>query len=139
VPDTVVWTPQRAEPALPWARPALWPALKRGITGACPGCGKTHLFRGFIRPTAECSQCGAPLGRVPADDVPPYVTIMLVGHIVVPLMLLLERAESPPLWVHTAIFVPLTLALTIGLLRPIKGAVMGLMLHLGMPRPEGDA
>lgn len=139
MPDSipVTWTPAREIAASD--RPALWPALKRGLTAACPVCGKGHLFSSFIRPSKTCASCNAPLGRVPADDVPPYVTIMIVGHIVVPLMLLLERTETPPLWVHTIIWVPLTLALTIGLLRPVKGAVMGLMLHLGMPRPEGDA
>jgi uncharacterized protein (DUF983 family) len=83
-----------------------------------------------------CSACGAPVGRVRADDAPPYFTIFLVGHIVVPLMLLLERGSAPDLWVMAAIFLPLTLALCLILLRPVKGATLGLMLALGMTGGE---
>ncbi len=136
--EPVIWQPARASaPSL--ARPALGIALKRGILGTCPNCGKSNLFRGFLRPVAICAHCGTELGRVRADDIPPYITIMLVGHIVVPLMLWLERAQTPPLWVHTAIFIPVTLALTLALIRPVKGGVVGLMLHLGMVKAEGDA
>jgi uncharacterized protein (DUF983 family) len=139
VPDSapVVWT--SAVAALPASdRPRLGEALKRGLLGKCPACGKAHLFRGFLRPVEACAKCGYPLGRVRADDLPPYFVILIVGHIVVPSMLWLERAETPPLWVHTAIWIPLTLGLTMALLRPVKGAVVGLMVHLGMPRPEAD-
>lgn len=141
MPDTapVLWQPDRAAKLPAWGRPALASALKRGATGACPACGRGRLFAGFLRPVAACSACAAPLGRVPADDVPPYVTILIVGHIVVPLMLAYERAAAPPVWLNAAIFVPLTLALTLALIRPVKGAVVGLMLHLGMTRPEADA
>ena len=54
-------------------------------------------------------------------------------------MLWLERAHAPELWVQTAIWVPLTLALSLALMRPIKGATVGLMLKLGFGRPAGDA
>jgi uncharacterized protein (DUF983 family) len=140
VPDSapVVWKPAAAPALPPWGRPALGDALKRGLFGMCPACGKAHLFRGFLRPVEACSSCGAPLGKVRADDLPPYFTILIVGHVVVPLMLWLERAEAPPLWVHSAIWVPVTLGMTLGLLRPVKGVVVGLMVHLGMPRPEED-
>jgi uncharacterized protein (DUF983 family) len=139
VPDIapVVWKPAIALPDS--ARPGVGDALKRGVFGHCPACGRSPLFRGFLRPVEACANCAAPLGKVRADDLPPYVVILIVGHIVVPLMLWLERAEAPPLWVHTAIFVPLTLGLTMALLRPVKGAVVGLMVHLGMPGPEEDA
>lgn len=139
MPDTapVIWSPDRAP--VTEARPGLIDAMTRGVMGRCPCCGEARLFNGFLRPVTACASCGTELGRLRADDIPPYVTIMIVGHIVVPLMLWMERAESPPTWLLSAVFVPLTLVLTIGLLRPVKGAVMGLMLHLGMLRPEGDA
>ena len=65
-----------------------------------------------------------------ADDAPPYFTILIAGHIVVPLLLLTDRLEAPPLWVLWATFLPLTLILTLGLIRPVKGATVGLMLKL---------
>lgn len=86
--------------------------------------------------TETCSICEAPLGRIRADDAPPWATIMIVGHIVVPLMLWLEQARTPDLWVHAAIFLPLTLGLCVLLLRPVKGAFLGLMAHLGITGRE---
>ena len=102
-------------------------------------CGKTHLFNGFLRVNAACANCGAPLGLARADDAPPYFVILITGHIIIPLLYLVDRMNEPPVWLMSAIFVPLTFFVALGLLRPVKGAVMGLMLHLGMPRPEGDA
>jgi uncharacterized protein (DUF983 family) len=55
---------------------------------------------------------------------------------VILLMLWLERAETPPLWVHSAIFLPLTVGLALALIRPIKGATIGAMLKLGLITPS---
>jgi uncharacterized protein (DUF983 family) len=117
--------------------PALLTALARGFVNRCPACGKGHVFRGYLTVAASCSQCGAPLGRLSADDAPPYFTIFATGHIIVPLMFLVERAH-PPIWVNAAIFLPLTVVVAVGLLRPIKGATVGLMLRLGMFKPDGE-
>jgi uncharacterized protein (DUF983 family) len=113
-------------------------ALGRGFRGLCPACGETHLFQGYLRVTPACASCGAPLGLARADDAPPYFTIFAVGHLLVPLMFLVERAWQPPLWLQTAIWLPLVLALTLLLLRPIKGATVGLMLKLGMLKSGPD-
>jgi uncharacterized protein (DUF983 family) len=113
-------------------------ALWRGARGRCPGCGETKLFRGYLKVVPQCAHCAAPLGLARADDAPPYFTILVTGHIVVPLMYMVERAYEPPLWLHAAIWVPLTLALSLGLLRPIKGATVGLMLKLGMLKTDID-
>ena len=136
-PDTapISWTPNRArsEVALP-----LGTALLRGLCGLCPNCGRAPLFQGFLRVNATCASCGAPLGRLRSDDAPPYFVILIVGHIVIPSMLIVERLYQPPLWVHTAIWVPLTLILSIGLLRPVKGATVGLMLKLGLQKSDDE-
>jgi uncharacterized protein (DUF983 family) len=121
------------QPDLPLGR-----ALRRGLRGVCPNCGRAPLFQGFLRVNVACGQCDAPLGRLRADDAPPYFVILLVGHIVIPSMLIVERFLRPPLWVHTAIWVPLTLILAIGLLRPVKGATVGLMLRLGMQKSDAE-
>ncbi|MCW3475141.1 DUF983 domain-containing protein [Limobrevibacterium gyesilva] len=134
----VQWHPDRTPKQPPWPLPPLLTALGRGFACRCPACGKTSLFAGYLRVVAECTNCHAPLGQARADDAPPYFTIVVVGHIVVPGMLWLEKAETPPLWVHAAIWVPLTLALSLALLRPIKGATVGLMLKLGLLKSEPD-
>jgi uncharacterized protein (DUF983 family) len=113
-------------------------ALARGFRRLCPACGKTHLFRGYLTVVPACPNCGAPVGRARADDAPPYFTILVVGHIVVPLMLLSEKHFAPPLWTTTLIFVPLTLVLSLALLPLIKGATVGLMLRLGMMKTADE-
>ncbi|MBU6498925.1 MAG: DUF983 domain-containing protein [Rhodospirillales bacterium] len=134
----VRWQPDRAPKATPWPVPSLASAMARGFAGRCPACGTTRLFCGYLRVVDACGACGAPLGELRADDAPPYFTIAIVGHIIILGMLMLEKAASPPLWVHAAIWLPLTTILSLTLLRPIKGATVGLMLKLGMFKSDTD-
>ena len=131
------WQPNRTETPGIWPLPPLMTALGRGLKGRCPVCGKSPIFNGYLRVVTHCRNCAAPLGEVRSDDVPPYFTIVIVGHLIIPGMLILEQTEAPPLWVHIAIWVPLTLALTLLLLRPVKGATVGLMLSLGLMKEGG--
>ena len=132
------WEPDRAQPATPWPLPKLPVALLRGLKGRCPGCGETRMFTSFLRVVPQCAQCGAPLGLARADDAPPYFTILIVGHVVIPSMYLLERAYSPPFWLQALIWLPVTAGLSLALLQPIKGATVGLMLKFGMLKSEID-
>ena len=136
---TIVWQPDRAAKVPAWPVPALGTALLRGLMCTCPACGKTKLFRGYLRVADDCTACGAPLSRIRADDVPPYFTIFVVAHIVVPLMLLVDRAYHLDDLVQAAIWLPVTTLLCLALLRPIKGATVGLMLRLGLVRELNDA
>ena len=122
----VRWQPDRASTDA--SRPRVIDAVWRGLRGKCPACGAGKLFCGYLKVVDACSACGTPVGLARADDAPPYLTILLVGHIVVPSMLWLERAQMPPLWVHSAIWVPLTLALCLAFLRPLKGATLGVLV-----------
>ncbi len=138
-PQTVVWQPDRAPKVPAWPVPAFGIALWRGVLGTCPACGKTKLFRGYLRVADDCAACGAPLGHIRADDLPPYLTIFVVAHIVVPLMLLTDRAYGWSDLTQAAIWLPVTTLLCLALLRPIKGAAVGLMLRLGLAKAGPDA
>jgi uncharacterized protein (DUF983 family) len=107
-------------------------ALWRGFSKHCPACGKSRLFRGYLGAMPRCAQCGEDLHHQRADDAPPYFTMMVVGHTVVPLLLLVEKFWHPELWVHFAIWLPLTLIMTLALLPRIKGAIIGLQWSLRM-------
>jgi uncharacterized protein (DUF983 family) len=133
------WQPDRATPPNPWPTPTLASALGRGLRGRCPVCGKGKIFEGFLKVAAVCHECGAPLGLARADDAPPYFTILIVGHIVIPLLFIVDRWQEPPFWIMSSIFVPLTLALALGLIRPIKGGTVGLMLNLNMLKSDPTA
>jgi uncharacterized protein (DUF983 family) len=126
------WQPDRSPRLPPWPVPPLATALGRGIIGRCPACGQTHLFAGFLRVVPECTSCHAPLGTARADDAPPYFVILITGHIVIPAMLIMQKLGDPTNLELTAIFVPLTLILAIGLLRPVKGGVLAVLITMRM-------
>ena len=90
------WQPDRAAAPNAWPQPPLLTAIGRGLAGRCPACGKSRLFSGFLRVTDVCANCGAPLGLARADDAPPYFTIFITGHIVVPLLYTVDRMGEPP-------------------------------------------
>lgn len=107
-------------------------SLWRGFSKRCPMCGTGHLFTGYLGTNPHCTACGEELHHQRADDAPPYFTMMLVGHTVVPLLLLVEKFWHPALWMHFAIWLPLTLVMTLWLLPRIKGAIIGLQWALRM-------
>jgi len=80
----------------------------------------------------ECSACHAPLGSARADDAPPYFVILITGHIIIPAILIMQRWQNPSDLELTAIFVPLTLVMAVGLLRPVKGGVVAVLVNNGM-------
>jgi uncharacterized protein (DUF983 family) len=112
--------------------------MGRGAVGHCPACGRTRLFTGYLRVAPECAACGAPLGQVPADDGPPIFTILIAGAVVVALLVVMESTMRLAIWTETGILVPLTLILALSLLRPVKGATLGLMLRFGIVKPPAQ-
>ena len=110
--------------------------IKRGLRHRCPGCGVGPLFHRYLKPVAACAACGEPLAQLRADDFPPYLTIIIVGHLVVPLMLLCEHVGFSTS-TQVAFWVPMTLLLTLLLLPRCKGAVIGLMWSLRMSEQGG--
>jgi len=50
----------------------------------------------------------------------------------VPTALLIETDYSPPVWLQLAIYLPLTALMSLALLQPVKGAVLGLQWALRM-------
>ncbi len=114
-------------------------SLLRGARLSCPACGKGAMFRRYLKVADNCPDCGEALHHHRADDAPPYFTIVIVGHVVVGLMLAVEMAYRPPLWLHAAIWLPLTVLLALLLLPPIKGALVGLQWALLMHGFDPDA
>jgi len=102
------WHDPSQQPATEGALPArpMWGSIGRGLRSRCPACGEAlHHHR--------------------ADDAPAYFVILIVGHVVVPAALMAEVAYAPPYWLHAVLWLPLTIGLAVGLLQPIKGAIVG--------------
>jgi len=91
----------------------------------CPACGEGRLFTSYLKVAPSCERCGEELHHHRADDAPPYLTIMVVGHVIVPMLMWLELAYEPALWIHFVLWLPLTLAMSLLLLPPLKGVVVG--------------
>jgi uncharacterized protein (DUF983 family) len=106
--------------------------VKRGLACRCPACGEGRLFSGFLKVAPACDACGTPMHHHRADDLPPYLVIFIVGHIVGYGILTTELNYTVPLWLHLAVWPAMTLVLALALMQPAKGAVVGLQYALGM-------
>lgn len=108
------------------------PAMMNGLRLRCPACGKGAMFGAYLKVNEHCPNCGEELWHHRADDAPPYMVITIVGHIVVPLLLAVEMALHPAVWIHLIIWLPMTLLLSLLLLPPVKGALIAYQWALNM-------
>lgn len=111
---------------------SVWQAMKRGLFCRCPNCNEGKLFSGYLTSVDACPACGETFVHHRADDLPPYLTVFIVGHIVVALFMAAEEMVNLSMWAHLAIWVPTTILLSLVLLRPLKGATIGLQWAIRM-------
>jgi uncharacterized protein (DUF983 family) len=116
-----VSNPETVEPHRP-----LGHAILRGLGTHCPSCGQSRLFTGYLTLNDKCPVCGIDFQRYRADDAPAYFTIVIVGHIIVPLLLVVERTYSPSTMFQLLLWLPLSLILTLAILPRAKGALIGI-------------
>ncbi|GJE26214.1 DUF983 domain-containing protein [Methylobacterium organophilum] len=114
------------------ARPPVPRSMLRGFLNRCPECGKGHMFGRFLKVRPSCECCGLEMQGHRADDLPPYLVIFIVGHIVGYLALKVEMNYDVPLWASMLLWPLLALVMALALLQPVKGAVVGLQYALGM-------
>jgi uncharacterized protein (DUF983 family) len=113
-------------------------SLGRGFRCRCPNCGEGRLFRAYLKPVDSCPVCGEDMSHQRADDAPPYFTMVIVGHIVVPLMLAVAMRVELSNTTHLMIWLPLALVMALALLQPIKGATIALQWALYMHGFDGS-
>ena len=105
--------------------------IKRGFRKKCPHCGKSPIYETYIKTFKKCKKCGILLSEYKSDDGPAYITIFVVGHILIPMILLVEKHLSPPLLFQMLSWPILTIILCLWFLPRIKGAFIGLQIFLG--------
>ena len=110
-------------PAAPPAPPA---PVEAAIRGLCPRCGTPGMFATFLRFADRCPRCGLDYREFNVGDGAAAFLIMVVGGLVSLCAIVVELRYSPPTWVHLLLWFPLTLILTIGLLRIAKGLLLAL-------------
>lgn len=108
----------------------LFRSIGRGLAHRCPSCGQGRLFGRYLKIEPTCAKCGHALSQYPADDGPAYLTILLIGHLVVAPMLFFPIVwRSPPQYSLPIILSALTVV-TLLLLPRVKGGWVGLMYAL---------
>ncbi len=95
-----------------------------GLGGRCPRCGEGRLFNGFITLAEKCDHCGMDYKFADAGDGPAVFVTLLGGFVLLGLALFVQMVYEPPVWLLMAIFFPLTLLVSVGMLRPLKGLLI---------------
>jgi uncharacterized protein (DUF983 family) len=120
--------PERFDAPLPMAEPAperdVGRAVRRGWRLKCPNCGAGPVLKGYLTVREACPACGEALHHQRADDGPSYLTILVVGHVLAPLMLWTYMTFRPEPMVLATIFVVASVALSLFLLPRMKGMMI---------------
>jgi len=115
-------------------------AIRRGLVGRCPACGRGPLFRAYLKLNNACKVCGEDLSPARADDAPAYLTMLVVCHIVGGGVLFSEEAWPDMPLMPTALFwLTVTMVASLLILPRMKGAVVGQQWALRMHGFGGDA
>jgi uncharacterized protein (DUF983 family) len=101
-------------------------AMGRGALCRCPNCGQGHMFRAFLKVADVCDNCGEELYHHRADDFPPYLAIMIVGHILIGIMLHMDMSYHVNPMVYLYTMVPLAIIMPLAILPSLKGAIVGM-------------
>jgi uncharacterized protein (DUF983 family) len=123
--------PLHFAPSAPDIRP-VGRSILRGLRNTCPHCGKGKLFRAFLKPVDSCAVCGEDIHHHRSDDLPPYLVILVLGHVMVGGYMMTDLIFPISMWLQLAIWAPLTVLVAIAIIQPIKGGVIGLQWALRM-------
>ncbi|MCK0167427.1 DUF983 domain-containing protein [Jannaschia sp. S6380] len=102
-------------------RQAMW----RGWRRRCPNCGEGAMLHSYLKVRDTCDACGQELHHHRADDGPPYLTLLIVGHIIGPAMLWYFVAFEPDPYSFMAIFMLASVVLSLWFLPRLKGVIVG--------------
>jgi uncharacterized protein (DUF983 family) len=117
-------------------RVSLIRVLISGILKKCPKCSQGKIFSGYLKINNHCSKCNEDLSVYRTDDFGPWLSIVLAGHIVVPLVLSTEKTFAPALWLQTLIWIPFSLIIVLYLLPVSKSICLAIMWRLNMKDEE---
>ncbi|MBL8628004.1 MAG: DUF983 domain-containing protein [Rhodospirillaceae bacterium] len=108
-------------------KPPFFTLLYRGACRLCPNCGHGAVMTGYVKQLPACPNCNEDFRHISADDAPPWLTIVVVGHIMLSLVLAIETNFRFPVEYEVPILVALAAALTFVLLPICKGVVIAVM------------
>jgi uncharacterized protein (DUF983 family) len=97
-----------------------------GLACRCPRCGDGRLYSGFLTVAPKCEVCGLDYDFADAGDGPAVFVTLIAGFLVLGAALAIDMAYEPPLWVYAVFFLPLTIFVCLGMLRPLKSVLIAL-------------
>jgi uncharacterized protein (DUF983 family) len=104
-------------------RKAAW----RAVLGNCPCCGQGKLFARYLKQVENCAACGEYFGAIRADDAAPWLTIIVVGHVFLPLAFLIDLTHVMPVWGEMLLWSAFFTALSVALLPRAKGVMLAIL------------
>lgn len=84
------------------------------------------MLHSYLKVNDHCATCGEPLHHQRADDGPPWLTIMIVGHIIGPGMLYVFTAWQPDPLIMALGFCTFAIVLSLYLLPRLKGVFVAI-------------
>lgn len=145
-PDGLIGHGIRAKSARMPLEPYMAPIspVAAALSCRCPRCGRGPLFKGFLDLAPSCTSCGLDYGFADSGDGPAVFIILFTGFLIVAMAFWVEATFAPPLWVHALLWFPSILAVSLGLLRPMKAFMVAQQYRHAaaegrLDRPEGEA
>jgi uncharacterized protein (DUF983 family) len=95
--------------------------LLRGLKKRCPQCGQGKVLRGYLTQRTACAECGEDLSTIRADDGPPWLTILFVGHIMAPFIHYFITHDTFPQQLELPIMIAIAILASLWVLPHAKG------------------
>ena len=105
-------------------------AIQRAARFRCPACGKGALYRAYLKPVETCAECGAPIGKVPSEDGPPWLTVLFLGPFLVGVTFLVSRSGLS-LWLTLPVAALVVTGVVMLALPLVKAAWIAVLWSMG--------
>ncbi len=84
------------------------------------------MYGGFLTVAPKCEVCGLDFAFADSGDGPAVFVTLIAGLVVLGVAMAIDMTYEPPLWFYAVIFLPLTVLVCLGLLRPSKSLLIAL-------------
>lgn len=101
-------------------------AVLRGARNRCPHCGQGALFQGYLTKVDHCAVCGEDYREIRPADGPAFFVLCIVCLLLIPAQLFVSIQYRDYLVPGLIVLLISMIAISALLLRPVKGAVIGL-------------
>jgi len=111
--------------------------LRTTFCHKCPACGQGDIYDKLLEVRTKCQNCGQILKDHDAGDISVFIAMFIAGIIITALAFVVEIYLMVPLWLHVIIWIPITVGLSIFLLKTIKSWLVGIKYrHNAAPQED---